>query len=74
MFWYFEANDPYVEDELLGSGPAIGILLALLGCLLIPLAGALPDDRKRSTAAEPDHQPAQPDINRSPSSRPADPS
>ncbi|MDG4837519.1 hypothetical protein O7631_13415 [Micromonospora sp. WMMD967] len=55
VFWYFEANDPYVEDELLGTGPGVGTLLALLGCLLIPLAGALPDDKKLSTAAEPDH-------------------
>ncbi|MEH0929896.1 hypothetical protein [Micromonospora sp. CPCC 205558] len=46
MFWYFEANDPYVEDELLGTGPGVGTLLALLGCLLIPLAGTLPDDRR----------------------------
>ncbi|MEU7755998.1 hypothetical protein AB0B57_17485 [Micromonospora sp. NPDC049101] len=42
-FWYFEVNDPYAEEELLRSRPGVGILLALLGCLLIPLAGSLPN-------------------------------
>ncbi|MEU4470020.1 hypothetical protein [Micromonospora sp. NPDC023888] len=51
-FWYFEVNDPYVEEELLGSGPGVGILLALLGCLLIPLAGSLPNGRKGADRAD----------------------
>ncbi|MBQ0982258.1 hypothetical protein [Micromonospora sp. M61] len=45
-YWYFEAEDPYVEDEVLSTGPGVGLVLALLGYLLIPLAGALPDGRK----------------------------
>lgn len=47
-YWYFEAEDPYVEHELISTGPGSGLLLALLGCLLIPLAGSLPDGRKRT--------------------------
>ncbi|MFG1868297.1 hypothetical protein [Micromonospora arborensis] len=53
VYWYFEAEDPYVEDELLSTGPGAGLLLALLGCLLIPLAGSLPD--RQEHAARPDH-------------------
>ncbi|MBG6103061.1 hypothetical protein IW249_003475 [Micromonospora vinacea] len=34
--------------ELISTGPGSGLLLALLGCLLIPLAGSLPDGRKRT--------------------------
>ncbi|MGC4746479.1 hypothetical protein ACLQ28_12535 [Micromonospora sp. DT201] len=52
VYWYFEAEDPYVEHELISTGPGAGLLLALLGYLLIPLAGSLPDGQKR---------PAQPD-------------
>ncbi|MGC5311245.1 hypothetical protein [Micromonospora zamorensis] len=46
VYWYFEAEEPYVDHELLSTGPGAGLLLALLGYLLIPLAGALPDGRK----------------------------
>lgn len=46
-YWYFEAEDPYVEHELISTGPGAGLLLALLGYLLIPLAGSLPDGQKR---------------------------
>ncbi|MEU1680343.1 hypothetical protein ABZ422_14760 [Micromonospora zamorensis] len=52
-YWYFEAEDPYVEEELLSTGPGVGLVLALLGYLLIPLAGALPDGRK--DADQPKH-------------------
>ncbi|MFG1913381.1 hypothetical protein [Micromonospora sp. NPDC048898] len=52
VFWYLEANDPYAEEELLVTGPGVGTLLALLGCLLIPLAGALPDGRKGADRAD----------------------
>ncbi|GGO26138.1 hypothetical protein [Micromonospora parathelypteridis] len=45
VYWYFEAEDPYVEQELLSTRPGAGLLLALLGYLLIPLAGALPNGR-----------------------------
>ncbi|MFF0153905.1 hypothetical protein [Micromonospora sp. NPDC005203] len=45
-YWYFEVEDPYVGDELISTGPGAGFLLAFLGCLLIPLAGTLPDDRR----------------------------
>ncbi|MEU8115139.1 hypothetical protein [Micromonospora sp. NPDC048947] len=47
-YWYFEAEDPYVAHELISTGPGAGLLLALLGCLLIPLAGSLPDGQKRT--------------------------
>ncbi|MEU7802359.1 hypothetical protein AB0J14_04065 [Micromonospora arborensis] len=57
VYWYFEAEDPYVEDELLVTGPGAGTLLALLGCLLIPLAGALPDGWKHTDAAKRTHHP-----------------
>ncbi|MEV1154191.1 hypothetical protein AB0J27_02125 [Micromonospora chokoriensis] len=53
-YWYFEAEDPYVEHELISTGPGPGLLLALLGCLLIPLAGSLPDGRKRTDRPEHD--------------------
>ncbi|MET8834268.1 hypothetical protein ABZV78_10160 [Micromonospora sp. NPDC004540] len=44
-WWYFSATDPYAREAgLVSTGPGAGALLALLGCLLIPLAGALPDD------------------------------
>lgn len=46
VYWYFEAEDPYADQELLSTGPGAGLLLALLGYLLIPLAGTLPDGRK----------------------------
>ena len=46
-YWYFEAEDPYVKHELISTGPGAGLLLTLLGCLLIPLAGSLPDGQKR---------------------------
>ncbi|MEU8333216.1 hypothetical protein [Micromonospora sp. NPDC048839] len=51
VFWYLEANDPYAEEELLASRPGVGTLLALLGCLLIPLAGALPNGREGADRA-----------------------
>ncbi|MET8908602.1 hypothetical protein [Micromonospora sp. NPDC004551] len=42
-WWYFSATDPYArEDGMLSTGPGPGTWLALLGCLLVPLAGALP--------------------------------
>ncbi|MER7589078.1 hypothetical protein ABTW72_16260 [Micromonospora sp. NPDC127501] len=47
-YWYFEAEDPYADHELISTGPGAGLLLALLGYLLIPLAGALPDGQKRT--------------------------
>ncbi|WP_433317175.1 hypothetical protein ACQP0U_08180 [Micromonospora sp. CA-269861] len=47
-YWYFKAEDPYVEHELISTGPGVGLLLALLACLLIPLAGSLPDGQKRT--------------------------
>ncbi|WNM40367.1 hypothetical protein RMN56_03140 [Micromonospora halotolerans] len=44
-WWYLSATDSYrIEDGMLSTGPGAGTLLALLGCLLVPLAGALPDD------------------------------
>ncbi|MEU1240999.1 hypothetical protein ABZ388_11620 [Micromonospora parva] len=43
VYWYFEAEDPFVGHELLSTAPGPGIVLALVGCLLIPLAGALPE-------------------------------
>ncbi|WP_433130916.1 hypothetical protein ACQPWW_08845 [Micromonospora sp. CA-240977] len=45
VYWYFEAEDPYVDEEVLSTGPGAGLLLALVGYLLIPLAGALPSGR-----------------------------
>ncbi|MEU4480001.1 hypothetical protein AB0F68_18380 [Micromonospora sp. NPDC023966] len=43
--WYFSATDPYAEEDgMVSTGPGAATLLALLGCLLIPLAGSLPDD------------------------------
>ncbi|KAB1909940.1 hypothetical protein [Micromonospora sp. AMSO31t] len=45
VWWYLSATDPYrLEDDMVSTRPAAGTLLVLLGCLLIPLAGALPDD------------------------------
>ncbi|MGC5288726.1 hypothetical protein [Micromonospora sp. DT231] len=52
VFWYLQANDPYVEEEPLVTGPGVGTLLALLGCLLIPLAGALPNGRRGAGRAD----------------------
>ncbi|MFF5052660.1 hypothetical protein ACFY1S_05660 [Micromonospora sp. NPDC000663] len=46
-------SDPYVDQELLSTGPGVGLVLALMGYLLIPLAGALPDGRK--DADRPNH-------------------
>ncbi|MEU8181033.1 hypothetical protein AB0B85_16705 [Micromonospora sp. NPDC049044] len=60
VFWYFEANDPYVEQELLSTGPGGGLVLALLGYLLIPLAGTLPEGRRHADAANRTHQPGPP--------------
>ncbi|MEU4528391.1 hypothetical protein AB0F49_09195 [Micromonospora ureilytica] len=47
-YWYFRAEDPYVKHELISTGPGAGLLLTLLGCLLIPLAGSLPDGQKHT--------------------------
>ncbi|MGC4793893.1 hypothetical protein ACLQ3H_07225 [Micromonospora saelicesensis] len=47
-YWYFEAEDPYAKHELISTGPGAGLLLALLGYLLIPLAGSLPDGQQRT--------------------------
>ncbi|MGW9195667.1 hypothetical protein [Micromonospora chersina] len=44
-WWLFSATDVYaLEDGMVSTGPGPGTWLALLGCLLVPLAGALPDD------------------------------
>ncbi|MFI6232940.1 hypothetical protein ACIBD9_05225 [Micromonospora sp. NPDC050784] len=53
-YWYFEAEDPYVEHELISTEPGAGLLLTLLGCLLIPLAGSLPDGQRRTDRPEHD--------------------
>ncbi|WP_433317610.1 hypothetical protein [Micromonospora chersina] len=43
-WWYFSATDPYArEDGMVSTGPGPATWLALLGSLLVPLAGALPD-------------------------------
>ncbi|MEU7587415.1 hypothetical protein AB0A95_14050 [Micromonospora sp. NPDC049230] len=52
VYWYLRAEDPFVKHELLSTTPGAGILLALLGCLLIPLAGALPNGRKGTDRPE----------------------
>ncbi|MFI6330989.1 hypothetical protein ACIBBG_22115 [Micromonospora chersina] len=45
VWWLFSATDVYArEDGMLSTGPGPATWLALLGCLLVPLAGALPDD------------------------------
>ncbi|MBQ1016467.1 hypothetical protein KBX71_01130 [Micromonospora sp. D93] len=41
-------------SELISTGPGAGLLLTLLGCLLIPLAGSLPDGQKRTGQPEDD--------------------
>ncbi|MFE0590223.1 hypothetical protein [Micromonospora echinospora] len=44
--WYFVANDPYRQEAGMSSArPGAGTALALLGCVLIAVSGALPDDR-----------------------------
>ncbi|WBB81744.1 hypothetical protein O7606_10490 [Micromonospora sp. WMMD882] len=46
VVWYFVANDPYrQEDGMTSARPGAGTALALLGCVLVAVAGALPDDR-----------------------------
>jgi hypothetical protein len=49
VFWLFLADDPDADETLLSTGPGAGTLLALVGCLLIPLAGSLPDNQKPAT-------------------------
>ncbi|WDZ87654.1 hypothetical protein [Micromonospora cathayae] len=45
--WYFVANDPYRQAAgMSGARPGAGTALALLGCVLIASAGALPDGRR----------------------------
>ncbi|MET7802944.1 hypothetical protein [Micromonospora chersina] len=45
VWWLFSATDVYArEDGMVSTGPGPATWLALLGCLLVPLAGALPDD------------------------------
>ncbi|MEK8107378.1 hypothetical protein NKG94_23630 [Micromonospora sp. M12] len=58
-YWYFEAEDPYGKHELISTGPGAGLLLALLGYLLIPLAGSFPDGHKRPDRPR-DDRPDQP--------------
>ncbi|SCL32928.1 hypothetical protein GA0074692_3447 [Micromonospora pallida] len=44
--WYFVANDPYRQAAgMYAARPGAGTALALLGCVLIAISGALPDDR-----------------------------
>lgn len=44
--WYFVANDPYRQEAGMSSArPGAGTALALLGCVLIAVSGALPDER-----------------------------
>ncbi|MGW4154083.1 hypothetical protein ACWEDF_13120 [Micromonospora chersina] len=45
VWWLFSATDVYArEDGMASTGPGPATWLALLGCLMVPLAGALPDD------------------------------
>jgi hypothetical protein len=56
VVWYFAADPyPYADEEMQSTGPGPGTWLALLGCLLIPLAGSLPYGQRR---------PARPDRTR----------
>ncbi|GAB4101782.1 hypothetical protein AB0C50_07515 [Micromonospora taraxaci] len=55
VFWLFLADEPYADETLLSTGPGAGTLLALVGCLLIPLAGSLPDNRQPATQLGGDH-------------------
>lgn len=44
--WYFVAHDPYRQAAGMSAArPGAGTALALLGCVLIAVSGALPDER-----------------------------